>query len=112
VTLVLVPVLPSCRAVSRDAGEVGAERALRAPEVVRHLHAQPELGAVAAELAEAERHLGGDCLLAPQQAVEGHPADAELARGRGHRELSPSARISRSSVPGWVGQRAGRSVTG
>ena len=58
-----MPALASRRGVGRDAGEVRAERALEAPEVVRHLHPQPELGAVAAELAEAERQLGRDRLL-------------------------------------------------
>jgi hypothetical protein len=58
-------------AVGRDAGEVGAQGALQAPEVAQHLHPQPELGAVAAELAEAERHLGRHRLLAPKDRVGG-----------------------------------------
>jgi hypothetical protein len=57
----------------------------------RSLHAQPELGAVAAELARPERHLGGDRLLAAQEAMQGHPADAELTRGLGDRELQAVA---------------------
>jgi hypothetical protein len=63
------PPLGSRGAVGRDAGEVGVERVLQAPEVAQYLHAQPELGAVVAGLAQPQRHLGGDRLLAAQQAV-------------------------------------------
>ena len=97
--------------MGRDAGEIGVECALQAPEVAHHLHPQPELGAVAAELAEAERHLGGDRLLATKEAVQGHPADAELTRRLGDRQLQPVGKDFRTSSPGCVGQRAGRSVT-
>ena len=45
--------------MARDAGEIDRERALQAPEVAQHLQAQPELGAVAAELAQPEQHLEG-----------------------------------------------------
>jgi hypothetical protein len=41
-------------------------------------------GPFAAEFARPERHLGGDRLLAAQEPVQGHPADAELTRGLGH----------------------------
>jgi hypothetical protein len=83
------PAFGSRGAVGRDAVEVGAERALEAPEVAHHLHPQPELGTVATELAETERHLRGDRLLAPKEPVHGHPADAELTRRLSHRQLQP-----------------------
>jgi hypothetical protein len=43
--------------------------------------------------------------------VQGHPADAELTRGLGDRQLQAIARISRKISPGWVGQRAGAAPT-
>jgi hypothetical protein len=98
--------------VGRDAGEVGGERALQTPEVAQHLHPQPELGAIAAELGKAQRHLGGDRLLGPKQPVQGHPADADLTRGLGDRQLQPVAEdFPQKLAPGGVGQHEGRPVT-
>jgi hypothetical protein len=45
------------------------------------LHAQPELGAVAAQPAEPERHLGGDRLLAAQQPLLSGPSQTRSAPG-------------------------------
>ena len=73
-------------AVGRDAGELGAHRTLETPEIARHLHPQPKLGTVAAQLAKTQRHLGRHRLLAAKHAMQGHPADAELTRRLGNRE--------------------------
>ena len=51
--------------------------ALGVPEVVSPLHVEPNLGAVAAELAEAQRHGGRDGDRLGKNAVQRLPADAE-----------------------------------
>jgi hypothetical protein len=66
------PPLASRGTVSRDAGEVGGERALQASEVAQRLHAQPELEAVAAELAQPERHLGVTACSPSSGGCKGH----------------------------------------
>ena len=43
--------------MGRDLVELFGEAPLRVPEIEGLLHSQPETGAVAAELAEADRHL-------------------------------------------------------
>jgi hypothetical protein len=80
------------RPLDRDAGEVGGEGALQAPEVAQHLHAQPELGTVAevgrvdiAILASLERDppgAGGSIAWRPTRSFERMPAEPGKSGGR------------------------------
>ena len=95
----------STNRVLGDLFELGAELLLGSPEVVGLLHAEPEVRPVAAELAQAQGHLGSDCRAAREDAVERLAGHAKLAGGLGHRE--PQRRAARpraGSLPGgWAG---------
>src|SRR5205085_6614787 len=73
---------------SLDGGQLFGDTALGTPEIVRLLHPDPQIRAVAAELAETKGHLGrhrrGSC----EDAVKRLPSDAEPLRSvtHGHAE--------------------------
>lgn len=69
-TLLIAVRLSSSDHKRRDAGD-GLCRLLRSvPQVIGLLHGKPQVGAVAAELAEPQRHLRGDASLLRDDAVK------------------------------------------
>src|SRR5829696_2859408 len=94
-----------------DAGDLIAQRSLCVPKVVVLLHAEPEIRAVAAELADPERHFGRDPGLLSEDAVQGLARNAELLRKGRDGILSAGMVTSLSKAPRWLGARSGcRSV--
>jgi hypothetical protein len=65
--------------MARDTGECSGHSALCMPEVMAHLHVEPELRAVPAVVTEAHRHLRRHRPAAVEYAVEQLAADTEIA---------------------------------
>src|SRR5215210_7075792 len=94
-----------------DAGYLIAQCSLGVPKVVVLLHPEPEIRAVAAELADPERHFGSDPRLLSEDAVQGLARNAELLRNGRDRHLECRHGDFPSKAPGWLGARSGcRSV--
>ena len=79
----------------------------RVPRVVGCLHAHPNSGTIAEQLAKPNRNARGDRLALAQNVIEMLAGNAEklrnLSLGLAGRRITSSL----SNAPGWVGQRSG-----